>query len=101
MIVVRRRLFLLALSLEILVQDTSFWRLIALLAVFALFYVGHGLHRGTSVDLASPQAAHADGILTREGKNAILTSNADGTQINVWRQTGHYSVEHRSTAAAP
>lgn len=81
-------------------QDTRFWRIVAVLAVMALFYVGHGLHTGPPPEVLSGGVARADGIMTREDANAIFTTNADGTQINVWRQTGPYSVEHKSSVGA-
>ena len=69
-------------------NNTKFWRCLAVLAVIGLFYVGHGLHNTNSVPLPQmlPQAhAGGVGIISYKNTSRIITSNSEGTTIHIWR----------------
>jgi hypothetical protein len=68
-------------------QDTKFWRIVAVVVCVGLFYVGHGLHNRGSDGLPSlVNAAHAGGVAVanpRQG-DRIYTTGQTGTLLNVW-----------------
>jgi hypothetical protein len=70
--------------------NSVFWKLLAVLGVIGLFYVGHGLHGGKAVDLPPIVApAHASGLgalpVSPEGVgHAVYTTSADGKTLYVW-----------------
>jgi len=66
-------------------QDSRFWRIIAVVMCGALIYVGHGLHNpgGESVPSFS-SVAHAGGVAVAPSWNQIFTASQDGRTIYSW-----------------
>jgi hypothetical protein len=75
------------------VQDSKFWRLVAVLMVASVLYVGHGLHNGGSDGVPSlVNTAHAGGVAvdaftgSSGGRmfSRIYTSDASGRRLYIW-----------------
>jgi hypothetical protein len=67
-------------------QDTKFWRIIAVVVCVGLLYVGHGLHNRGGDGLPSlANSAHAGGVAvaTQEGSQ-IFTASQDGRTLYHW-----------------
>jgi hypothetical protein len=63
-------------------QDSRFWKVIAVVVCLGLFYVGHGLHNRGGDPLPSlANAAHA-GVASLDGK--LYTTGQDGLTVHVW-----------------
>jgi len=82
-------------------QDSKFWRIVAVLAVAAMLYIGHGLHNGPADGLRLISTARAQGIMLGNNEHTILTTNPDGKSIHVWRQVNSEQVKFVSSAKAP
>jgi hypothetical protein len=64
-------------------QDTKFWRIVAIVICVGLFYVGHGLHNRESDGLPSlTNMAHAGGVAALNGK--LYTTTSDGLLLPAW-----------------
>jgi hypothetical protein len=68
-------------------SDSRFWRLIAVLFVAGVFYVGHGLHNGGEIPaLDSPAIAGAPWGNPNDSR--FFTVSEDGRTLYVWRNSG-------------
>jgi hypothetical protein len=72
-------------------QDTKFWRIVAVVVCVGLFYVGHGLHNRGGDGLPSlVNLAHAGGVAVDHppehgvGVYHIYTADESGTMLHVW-----------------
>jgi hypothetical protein len=73
-------------------QDSKFWRSVAVLMIAAVLYVGHGLHNGGTDGVPSlVNTAHAGGVAidARYMKDVgdgsrLYTTNKDGVVLYVW-----------------
>jgi hypothetical protein len=67
-------------------QDNRIWRVVAVLAVLAVFYVGHGLHeeQGGIDDLLAPNVARAQGIAIQPNSSRLFTMSPDGRVVYMW-----------------
>ena len=66
-------------------NDSVFWRLVAVLGVIGLFYVGHGLHiTGDAPMFTSVAEASGAGTAT-DDVETVFTSSADGKTVYVWQ----------------
>ena len=80
-------------------NESKFWRVIAVLLIVGLFYVGHGMREGHSTPLPelTTTTIACDATSTRSTGNEshrIVTTNEDGTVIRVWhiRKGGNQAV---------
>jgi|SRR5579862_2076782 len=69
-------------------QDSRFWRAVAIAFVVAILYVGHGLHndRGEA-GFSIVNAAHAGGVGVHANKTSdcvVFTTSDDGTKLFAW-----------------
>ena len=76
--------------------ESKFWRSIAVALVAGLFYLGHGMHGGSAVeipDLTSRIEAGDVATANRESTATfkVITTSDDGRTINVW---GASTVNH-------
>lgn len=72
-------------------QRSPFWRIVAVLMVTALLYVGHGLHNGGNDGLPSiVNTARAGGVSvsTSNGAHNIYTASEDGRILYLWANSG-------------
>jgi hypothetical protein len=71
-------------------QESKFWRIVAIGLVGALFYVGHGLHMGHEAWPSLVNTAHAGGagVQSMGGAYSIFTSSADGHTLYAWGADG-------------
>jgi hypothetical protein len=67
-------------------NDSRFWRSIAVLGIGGIFYVGHGLHSEGIPAIDSP--AHAAAPWGQNGHSDFFTASQDGSVIYVWRNSG-------------
>ena len=67
-------------------EDSRFWRLIAVLGVAGIFYVGHGLHTEPLPSIDSPAMAAAP--WGQHGHSDFFTVNEDGSVLYRWRSFG-------------
>jgi hypothetical protein len=68
-------------------QDTKFWRIIAVVVCVGILYVGHGLHNRGSDGLPSlTNVARAGGVAIASPKEGdrIYTTGATGTVLHIW-----------------
>lgn len=63
-------------------QDSKFWRVVAVLMITALLYVGHGLHNSGLGLPSLINTAHAGGVGVHNG--LIYTTNAAGDKLSQW-----------------
>jgi hypothetical protein len=64
-------------------QDTKFWRIVAVVICAGLFYVGHGLHdRGGDGLPSLTNVAHAGGVAALNGK--LYTTTTGGLLLHAW-----------------
>jgi hypothetical protein len=64
-------------------QDTKFWRIVAVVVCLGLFWVGHGLHNRGADSLPSlTNVAHAGGVTALNGK--LYTTSSDGQTVHTW-----------------
>lgn len=66
----------------------NFWRMLGILAVLAVVYVGHGLH----TDGNHPMIAEAQGGITElpsDSMGRFVTSSPDGRTVFVWEWVGN------------
>jgi hypothetical protein len=92
-------------------QNSKFWRIVALLGCIGIFYVGHGLHnRGSSptpslVNTAQAGGVAVDAISAGGGRAAtrIYTSNENGTILYVWSAPtdGESAPRYMATVGVP
>ena len=68
-------------------SDSRFWRLIAVLCVASLFYVGHGLHDGGDIP-ALDSSAIAAAPWGNPNDSRLFTVSEDGRTLYVWRING-------------
>jgi hypothetical protein len=75
-------------------QDSKFWRIVAVGLVGGLFYVGHGLHTGHEAGSSLVNSAHAGGagVQSMGGAYSIYTSSADGHTLYAWVADGSGGV---------
>lgn len=69
-------------------SDSRVWRLIAVLTVGGIFYVGHGLHVGTGELPAIESTAHAAAPWGPQGQSDFFTVSQDGSIVYHWRNSG-------------
>ena len=70
-------------------KDTYFWRILSVVAVLGLFYVGHGLHSSsetTSIDFAGTAHAQGAGITYNTQDNSVVmaTCSEDGKTLYIF-----------------
>lgn len=66
-------------------SNSAFWKLLAIAAVGAVWYVGDGLHRGQPVQLPEfSRTASAQGIAVYSNNAKIFTTSADGKTVYEW-----------------
>jgi len=76
-------------------QDSKFWRTLAIVICGGLIYIGYCL-QGPSGNVGSPFVgiAHAGGVAVSPGGNQVFTASADGRTLYVWIHDGagvHYA----------
>lgn len=66
--------------------DSKFWRIVAIMTVMTLLYVGHGLHnRGGDGLPPFGNLAHAAGVGVATVRGSVLyTSSEDGRTVYMW-----------------
>jgi hypothetical protein len=72
-------------------RKSPFWRVVAVLGVAGLLYVGHGLHNGGNDGLPSiGNVARAGGVSvsTSNGAHNIYTASEDGRILFLWSNSG-------------
>jgi hypothetical protein len=82
-------------------QDSKFWRTVAVVFCGGLLYVGHGLHGGMSDAVPSiVNTAKAGGVAlsNRLGPEQIYTATPDGKAVYSWRDLGNGQLQFISTA---
>jgi hypothetical protein len=92
-------------------QDSKFWRFVAVVGCVGIFYVGHGLHSPGREGLPSlVNSAHAGGVAvdaigagTGRSATRIYTSNETGTILYVWNAPtgGESAPRHMATVGVP
>ena len=78
-------------------KQDRIWKVIALIAVVGLFYVGSALHRLAGGDGVFGQQAHAqlvDGAMTQDAEDVLITTSADGTRLYIWT-FGPFNLNNR------
>jgi hypothetical protein len=75
-------------------QDSKFWRVVAVVFCGGLLYVGYGLHSGGRDGIPSlVNTARAGGVgvdrlpgqLDEKSSSRLYTANEDGTRLFVWK----------------
>jgi hypothetical protein len=75
-------------------QDSKFWRVVAVVFCGGVLYVGHGLHSGGRDGIPSlVNTARAGGVgvdrlpgqLDEKSYSRLYTANEDGTHLLVWK----------------
>jgi hypothetical protein len=71
-------------------QESKFWRIVAVALVGALLYVGHGLHTGHGglPSLVNSVQAGGAGVQVMGGQYGIFTSGGDGNVLYCWQADG-------------
>jgi hypothetical protein len=72
-------------------RKSPFWRIVAVVGVLGLLYVGHGLHNGGNEGLPSiVNTARAGGVSvsTSNGAHNIYTASEDGRILYLWANSG-------------
>jgi hypothetical protein len=67
--------------------DSRFWRMIAVLCVAGVFYVGHGLHNGSAIP-ALDSSAIAAAPWGNSHESRFYTVSEDGRTLYVWTSSG-------------
>jgi hypothetical protein len=68
-------------------QDSKFWRVIAVALCFELLYIGHGLHNGPSSGVPSLVNSARAGVTVQRNDGSgyrIYTTDASGRRMYVW-----------------
>jgi anti-sigma-K factor RskA len=71
-------------------QESKFWRIVAVVICAGLFYVGHGLHdRGGDGLPSLANVAHAGGVAVYNSRGALnayrlYTTDETGTLLHLW-----------------
>lgn len=92
-------------------QDSKFWRIVAVVGCVGIFYVGHGLNNQVPVGMPSlVNSARAGGVAvdaigagTGRLATRIYTSNETGTILYVWNAPtgGESAPRHMATVGVP
>jgi hypothetical protein len=88
-------------------QDTKFWRIVAVMTCVGILYVGHGLHNRGSDGLPSlTNIARAGTVTVNREWDELFTTSDDGRTVYSWKRfsdskDGHTSLRHNSTATVP
>ncbi|OAI57794.1 hypothetical protein AYO47_07625 [Planctomyces sp. SCGC AG-212-M04] len=75
-------------QMELPMSDSRFWRLIAVLMVVGVFYVGHGLHSGSDPVLTLDSPAFAGAPWGNPDRAEFYTVSEDGKIVYIWNTTG-------------
>jgi hypothetical protein len=83
-------------------QDSKFWRIIAVTTIAAVLYVGHGLHHSGSDGLPRlGNVAHAGGVGVATVRGSVLyTSSEDGKTLYMWNTGDAGRPTYAATAMA-
>jgi hypothetical protein len=87
------------------VQDSKFWRAVAVVICGGLFYVGHGLHNSGNDGMPSlVNTAHAGGVAVDASSpldRRIYTSAENGMRLYVWDAFTGVVPKYIYTAVVP
>jgi hypothetical protein len=68
-------------------NESKFWRVVAVAFVVALAYVGHGLHSPQGASLPSLEnVVHAAGVSWHTDSPEMFTASADGQTVFAWKR---------------
>ena len=77
-------------------HDSKFWRILAVLGLVGVLYVGHGLHKNESGIPSLSNAAYAGGVGILNG--VIYTANQSGTELTMWTTDNRGVPKYLTTA---